>query len=597
MRSVKVLLLGLLLTGAPAILTAAPVSESGSKTQAETGAEVKTLPIEIRGLKHLDPDEVYEVLGVKVVPWYEFWADHTKRIPIELIGQIPDTLRGFLDSKGYYDATFTVKKSADKVVVIIDEKKPVTVADINVSSDFPIRDFITFHKGDPFETKRFTDIKSRIRSALLREGYCSYDLDTKAYVDLERRTVDLVYRLAKGGLCHFGNTTVVEKPEDLRDAVILSRMRYRPGDIYTTERINESYAALNELGMFGRTLIDTRIKYFNEVRPEVHAALKEKLHRYTVAAGYDSQVGFRIRGTYDQFDFLGDGRKLGLVAQYSSEEKELSASFYQPALLEWGDRYINFQARGGYREESFDDYDEKKFFTDARLNYIDGFWNIDLGLSLERIRIVLTGQTDEVFPGNFNLSYGYLDVAYDRRDSKTDPRNGYYLAAYLEYGYSMGEEESNPYYKAILEGHYIHSFGHLTLAGVAHAGVLDDGGRASLPASKFFYAGGSYSNRAYKDRDIGITVSPTDDLGIGGRTWLNLTVEAQYPIWDKIYGGVFFDATQISEKSYDYSGEWIQSAGVGLRYQTPIGPLKLDFAVNIHDPSINRASIMIGQSF
>ncbi|WP_292655206.1 POTRA domain-containing protein, partial [Nitratifractor sp.] len=442
MRGVNLLLSALLLAATPTLLAAASTQETNA-TESEAH-QVKTLPIEMRGLKHLDPDAVYEALGVKVVPWYEFWADHTRRIPVELIGQIPDTLRGFLDSKGYYDATFSVKKSADKVIVTIDEKKPVTVADINISSDFPIRDFITFHKGDPFETERFTDIKSRIRSALLREGYCSYDLDTKAYVDLERRTVNLVYRLAKGGLCRFGNTTVVEKPEGLRDAVILSRMRYRPGDIYTTERINESYAALNELGMFGRTLIDTRIKYFNEVRPQVHTALKEKLHRYTVAAGYDSQVGFRIRGTYDQFNFLGDGRKVGLVAQYSSEEKELSGTFFQPALFEWGDRYINLETKAGYRQERFDDYDEKKFFADGKLNYEDGFWKIDLGFALERIHIVLTAPTEDVYPGNFNLSYGYLDLAYDRRDSRTDPRNGYYLAGYLEYGYSMGEEESNP---------------------------------------------------------------------------------------------------------------------------------------------------------
>jgi len=595
MKRVKALLLGMLLVGIPVALSAA--SAKGTDPKRSEQPQVKTLPIEIKGLKHLDPDEVYKVLGVKVAPWYEFWADHSKRIPVELIGQIPDTLRGFLDSKGYYDATFSIQKRPDKVVVIIDEKKPVTVAEINISSDFPVRDFITFHKGDPFETERFTAIKSRIRRALLREGYCSYDLDTKAYVDLDRRTVDLVYRLSKGGLCRFGNTTVAEKPEGLRDAVILSRMRYRPGDIYTTERINESYATLNELGIFGRTLIDTRIKYFNEVRPQVHTALKEKLHRYTVAAGYDSLVGFRVRGTYDQFNFFGDGRKVGLVAQYSSEEKELSGHFFQPALLQWGDRYINLETKAGYRQERFDDYDEKKIFADGKLNYEDGFWKIDLGLALERIDIVLTAPTEEVFGGNFNLTYGYLDLAYDRRDSKTDPRNGYYLAGYLEYGYSMGKEESDPYYIATLEGHLIHSFGHLTLAGVAHAGVLDDGGRASLPASKFFYAGGSYSNRAYKDRDIGITVSPTEDLGIGGRTWLNLTLEAQYPIWDQLYGGVFYDATQISEESYDYSGAWIQSVGVGLRYATPIGPLKLDFAANIHDPSINRISIMIGQSF
>ena len=542
-------------------------------------------------------------MGVRTKSWFEFWKDDEKRIPEELIPAIPDTLRGFLDSKGYYDATFQVIRKKDRVIVKVKEGKPVKVADINVRSDFPIREYITFEKGEPFETTQFTQIKSKIKNALLKEGYCSYDLDTKAYVDLDKRSVDLVYRLKKGGLCHFGNTTVVKKPEGLRDAVILSRMRYRPGDVFTTERVNESYSALNRLGIFGQTLINTEKKYFNEVRPEVHAKLKQKMHRYTVSAGYDTEVGFRARATYDHYNFFGGGRKVGLVAQYSTEVKELSANFFQPALFQFWDRYYNLNLDTGYYQEAFDFYDEKKIYFDSKISYVDGTWAWDLGFSIERLKIVLTDtpsnpDEDIVFPGMFDLMYGYGRLIYDRRDSKNNPRNGYYLMGAMEFGYSMGEEGDNPYYKLELEGRYIKSFGLLTLAGVGRAAILDDFDRANLPASKYLYAGGSFSNRAYGDRDIGWTVSPASDLGIGGRTWLNATAEAEYPIWGDLYGGIFYDATLISPEIYGIGdADWIQSAGAGIRYMTPVGPLKIDFAVNLHDPSINRASLMIGQSF
>jgi len=591
----------------PVQAQAASASGSGTEQKAvqqnaasgeEKKKEIPTKAIEIEGLKALDPDDVYKILGVKVKSWFAFWKSDEKRIPVSLIPAIGDSLRGYLDSKGYYDATYTIKNLPGKVIITIHEGKPVIVSDINVSSDFPIQDEITFDKGDPFETEKFSTIKSKIKSALLKEGYCSYDLDTKAYVDLDKRSVDLVYRLKKGDLCHFGNTTVVEKPKEIRDAVILSRMRYRPGDLFTTERVNESYAALNGLGIFGQTLIDTDKKYFNVIRPEVHAKLKEKMRRYTISAGYDSVAGFRIKGTYDHYNLFGGGRKGGLVAQYSSDIKELSANFFQPAILQYGDQlYADLYLNGGYYEEAFDDYNSKKIFFDMKLRHEEGFWSYDLGASIERIRIELVNDTDEIIPGNFNLVYGYGTLAYDARDSKLNPRNGYYLKGYLEYGYSMGAEENNPYYKFLLEGHYIKSFGKLTLATVGHLGILDDGGAAALPASKYFYAGGSYSNRAYAERDIGITYAPTDDGALGGRTWLNFTAEAQYPIWGELYGGVFYDATMLSEDYYDFSYAWVQSAGVGVRYMTPMGPIKLDFAANIHDPSINRISIMIGQSF
>jgi outer membrane translocation and assembly module TamA len=148
----------------------------------------------------------------------------------------------------------------------------------------------------------------------------------------------------------------------------------------------------------------------------------------------------------------------------------------------------------------------------------------------------------------------------------------------MEYGLPFDEEASN-YYKFIIEGRYIKTIERLTLATVGKVGVLDDSAGA-LPASKFFYAGGPYSNRAYGDKEIGMTNSPTSDESLGGRSWLNFSAEADYPVWGNLYGAMFYDATMISSKSYDFSASWVQSAGVGARYETPMGPLKIDFAMN-----------------
>ena len=171
-------------------------NESGTKRVAH-----KSYKIELEGLKSLEPNEVYSVLGVPLKPWFQFWKSDEKRIDASLLHSISDTLRGYLDSKGYYDATFKIEKKGELVVVKIDEKSPVKIEKIEIESDFPIRELISFHKGEAFDTERFSNIKSAIKSELLKKGYCSYDLDTKAYVDLDKKSVELKYSLKKGELC------------------------------------------------------------------------------------------------------------------------------------------------------------------------------------------------------------------------------------------------------------------------------------------------------------------------------------------------------------------------------------------------------------
>ena len=551
--------------------------------------------ITIEGVKHLDVDDIYGILGAETKSWFEFWKSDKHYISETLLASISDTLRGYLDSKGYYDATFKIIKNGNRVIIKIDEGEPVRVKRIEINSDYPIRDIVEFKKGDIFETEKFSQIKSAIKDRLLKDGYCSYDLNTKAYVDLEKRSVDLVYKLKKGDLCRFGNTTIVEKPQGIPDRVILSRLRYKEGDIFTTEKINETYNAISQLGVFSRVLIDTNKKFFNVVPPEIHTALKDKLHRYTIAVGYDSKVGMRAKATYNHYNFMGGARNLELSAQYSSDLKKIEASFIQPALFGVGSRYFDLFAKGGYFQEAYDNYDEKNSYINMKFRHIEGDMTIDAGVALENIEIDKKGYDPSVIGGSFLMFYPYGEFVWDKRDSKLDPKNGYYLSLYTEYGLPFDEEASS-YLKWLLEARYIKTFGLFTFASVGKFGSIDDSAGV-LPASKYFYAGGAYSNRAYGEKDIGYTISPTEDGSIGGRTWLNFSSEADYQLMDKISGAIFYDATMIAEGTYDFSAPWIQSAGVGVRYATPMGPIKADFALNIKDPSINRISFMIGQSF
>jgi len=300
---------------------------------------------------------------------------------------------------------------------------------------------------------------------------------------------------------------------------------------------------------------------------------------------------------------MGNAQQVKLKAAWSQKEQLLVLSYFKPAFLNLYGHYIDLGGSAGYSNFEFDGFQEEKTFARGYLKYELGRLQLRTGIALENIVIdaldnLKPGEELEqaVTEGTFNLLYPYLDFIYDARDSKLNPKYGYYLAAYAEFGLSK-DEEASAYYKTFYEGRIIHTFSNLTLAAVGKVGVVDTERENSLPESKYFFGGGAYSNRAYGFRELGVIISPTEDSINGASTMANLSLEANYPMWGDLYGALFTDNTMLTEESYDFKGDIITAAGIGVRYMTPIGPFKLDIAVNVNDTSQNGISFQIGQSF
>ena len=165
--------------------------------------------IQIRGQKQFDTATLYRVLSVDTKGFFQFWKDDTPRIKDKLIPSLDASLKSFYDSEGFYDADFTIDETNTTVFVTIQENRTVIIDDIHLSSDYDLSAFIPLQKGERFRAKDFISSRDNIIKALLKDGYCSYDFDTKAYVDLEKHSVSLDYRLKKGGICTFGETNII----------------------------------------------------------------------------------------------------------------------------------------------------------------------------------------------------------------------------------------------------------------------------------------------------------------------------------------------------------------------------------------------------
>jgi len=564
--------------------------------------ELPTHEIYFSGQKYFDESDLQDALGVKTPSFFQFWKDDTPRIKNKLIPSLNPSLKSFYDSEGFYDANFTIQETNTTIYVKISENEPVRVKDINISSDYAIASMITMKKGDIFRAETFISVKSKIIAQLLKEGYCSYDLDTKAYVDLDLHTVDLRYKLSKGGICTFGKLTT-SGLKTIEDKVILSRVKAKEGKRYSTDLIQETSNKLYELNAFDSVLMNVDRKFYNVVPVDINFTEMEKTYHLEAGAGYDTYVGIRVLGEVTKHNFMGNAQSLTFKASLSDKEQLIILSFLKPAFMDIFGYNTDLGGNLGYSNLEYEGFQEEKAFVKGYLEYEEGRVTLRTGIALEDITITALDNLDPgdelsraVNEGHFPLLYPYADFIYDARDSKLNPKYGYYLAAYGEFGLSYSDEAS-VYLKTLFEGRIIHTFSDLTLAAVGKVGIVDVSTEDGLPESKYFFGGGSYSNRAYGFREIGVITSPTEYTINGASTMANLSLEADYPVWGDIYGAVFTDNTMLTDQSYNFKGDIITSAGVGVRYMTPIGPFKLDLGFNVNDASQYGILFQIGQSF
>ena len=561
-----------------------------------------THEIYFTGQTHFEEGDLQDALGVDTPSFFQFWKDDTPLIKDKLLPTLPASVKSFYESEGFYDANFTIKETNTTIFVAITENEPVRIRDINISSDYNISSLVTLEKDDIFKAKTFISIKAKIMSKLLKNGYCSYDLDSKAYVDLDKHIVDIHYYLKKGGVCTFGKVTTTGL-KTVSDEVVISRVRAKEGERFSTELVQETSDALYGLHAFDSVLINVDRKIYNVVPVDIKFKEMEKEYHLETGAGYDSYVGMRVHAEITKNNFLGNAQQLKLKTAYSEKEQLIMLSYYKPALMNLFDRNIDLGGRLGYSNLEFEGFKEKKAFSRGYLEHESERTKLRVGLAAENIEIraldnLEPGEKLEhaVNEGTFKLFYPYVNYTYDARDSKLNPKYGFYLSAYGEFGLSS-DEENNGYYKTLLEGRFIHTFSDLTLSAVGKAGVVDEDKKNSLPESKYFFAGGSFSNRAYGFRQLGVILSPSVYTIFGASSMANLSLEANYPVWGDIYGAVFTDNTMLTADSYDFSGDIITSAGLGARYMTPIGPFKIDIGWNVNKSSDYSISFQIGQSF
>ncbi len=548
------------------------------------------------GNKKLSDDFLYSHLNlIAKKAWYDSIRNKSYSLKRDLIKPLKSSLINLYKNEGFYDVSVDMKEmdKGGSVIFYIKEGRAVKIRSIKIDSDFDIKSLVDFKVGDRFVASRFISSRESIKRALYQKGFCNYDLKTKAFVNRKRFIADLLYKVRKNIRCKFGKIEI-KSSDDIPKRVILSRLFYKTNDPYFPKKVNETYNNLLALEAFDEIdikqsnfgdKIDTSIK----VTP-----VKSKISK-NIGIGYETKYGVKSVLHWEERNFYGGARKISFDVKYSKNDRFIKNTFFNPAFfyLEALKGYVDLQNEFAYSSTVYSDFKEKKFIDKVHFQKDLERFFLDFGIDVEDIRITKDSGYCAINDGTFFLISPYLKAILDERDSKIDPKNGLYLSSYLESGLRYIGSSSS-YFKLLLEGRVIKTVDDFTFAFKSKVGVIDEFSK-ELPESKLFFAGGSFSNRAYGYNKLGATNAKCD--GVGGKTLIDNSFEIDHPLYKKIFFAVFWDSTMLSADEMDFKEDFVNAYGFGLRYKSIVGPLKFDIGFNSKDSSIFALHFQIGQSF
>ena len=516
-----------------------------------------------------------------------------------------ERLDAALRANGYYDATiaFAIDASTEPVTVrvTIEPGARYRLANIAfVGEDGrtpPLLDRYAplafgLKPDAPALAKPVLDAEPKIVRVLAEHGFPLAKISKRRVeVDKAAKTMDVTYTVDPGPLATFGPLTVsgtsTVNPDYVRNRVAWSEGS--PYDIRFVERTRKDLVAS---GLFATARVRAADGVDGDGRIPMIIEVAERPPRsIAVGLNYDTSLGLAGRAYWEHRNLFGDAEKLRTTAETGEKRQALQGDFRKPDVLAVN---RDFVATALAENEELDAYNRRRvlFFAGLEQRFSD-IWTGGAGGQVERTHI-------EESDGTFDYAlFGVpLFLRRDATDNLLDPTEG-----------SRQSLSTTPYtgtglnfVSSRLQGSVYRALDDrrdFVLAGYGAIGSIVGESRDGLPKDKRLYVGGGGSVRGYAYQKAG----PLDSEGnpIGGRSSLELGVELRVKITETIGIVPFFEAGNVYETVLPKPGDGLRyGTGLGLRYYTPIGPVRFDVAVPVNkrpEDDAFQIYVSIGQAF
>jgi outer membrane protein insertion porin family len=565
----------------------------------DEGDVAKIAKINIVGAQAFTESALIKEMQLSTPGWLTWYTKNDQYSKQKLQGDL-ETLRSYYTNRGYLEmniestqVSITPDKEDIYIAINITEGAKYSVSDVRLAGELLLPEdelmrLVQIHPGDVYSREKLQQSAKAISDRLGSDGYAFANVNAVPEVDREKRTAAFTFFIDPGRRVYIRNINISGNART-RDEVIRREMRQLEDAWYDATRIDRSKVRITRLQFFEDVNLETPAIPGSPDQVDINVAVTEKTTgNLLVGLGYSSADGLIISGSVSQNNVFGTGNSLALSVNASKVNQQVALTYIEPywttdgvsRTLEIYDRNVN--------PSSLPIAQYYSRTAGAAIGFgipITETDQINLGGRIEHTGLSLTDSSPLIYR-EFVRQFGSVTNTFilnagwsrDTRDSVLFPTKGLLQSAYLELGFGALE-----YYKS---NYLIQWFTPLPLSTVLmlRSDLGYGGGLAGkpLPFFKAYYAGGVGSVRGYETASLG----PQDLAGnaIGGRQKVVGNAELFFPLPGTKPGdqsvrmSVFADAGQIYDNGFQPQLESFRySTGVGLAWNSPVGPLKFSY--------------------
>ena len=572
--------------------------------------------------------------------WWLSWLTQSGTLKEEQLEEDKEKLAEFYREAGYID--FELKEVRQVQIgprrvelhFILSEGHQYKVGAVGFKGItlFPTNDLppkLKMGVGQTFTPKGLFKDTETIQDLYGTKGYIDARVNPRKNPNTQTGTMDLVYEVVENDKAYIEKVEIKGNIKT-KDRVIRRELAVAPGEVFDMVKVKRSVDRLKNLNYFEDQFgVDgqpetTDVPNRRNLVVSVHEKSTGNIQVGAAFSSLDALVGF-VEVTQGNFDLLnppgfqGAGQKARLRLALGTKRRDFTVAFAEPWFLE---RKLEVGVELYHHEFNFlssrDVYDETR--TGMRLYTLKalGTENLRGGLSytLENVGLNLnpTFHGNQVvvsntpFPHSVNVPANVskeiageagdrlvskigTSLTYETTDSYLLPTKGQRTELRADLAGGPFGGDSDFYKLEFKHARYVRGLyaGHL-LEMVVGTGVAEGYGQSrDVPLFDRFFLGGLDTLRGYKYRAVG----PRDEFAepLGGDTYWMASAEYSVPIVERVRLAGFYDIGMVYKKAYHYDfSEYADNWGIGLRLLLPIGPLRLDYAIPIHNSTGREGS-------